>query len=190
MAVVARRGRDWLRLLAWALPAIAGLGVAAAVAAPVLSTAPKPLRLWGAVTYLAFHPACHQQPDRCLWVAGAPMALCARCTVLYTGFALIGFVSQFSLRPVPHAVRLRLFGLALGLMLLDVASEVLGLRGPFLPTRLLTGALVGAAGAWLIVPALRAAESLDSEVTPRTKSCHTPHRTSTQPQGGGIHVTH
>ncbi len=179
----------WLRLLAWALPVLAGLSVALAAAAPVLISAPTPMPAWGTLNYLLFHTACHQQPDRCLWIGGAPMALCARCTALYAGFALIGFVSQFTLHRAPHDLRVRLFLLALALMAADVASEVVGLRGPFLPTRLLTGALAGAAGAWLIVPALRFTESHDLAVGSPSDSGTTVHRTRVHLQGGGIHVT-
>ena len=185
MAVVARREVDWLRLLAWALPALAALGVALAVAAPLLISAAPPLPYWGALDYLLFHSACHQQPDRCLWLGGAPMALCARCTALYGGFALIGFVSQFSVWRAFATQRRRLFWLALALLLADVGSELFGLRGPFLPTRLLTGVITGAAGAWFIVPALleQAAETQPA-VSPRTAI-----RTELHITGGGLHVT-
>lgn len=190
MAVVARRGVYWLRLLAWALPTLAAMSLALAAVAPVLLTSQPSRAAWGAFDYLLFHSVCHQQPDRCLWIGGAPMALCARCTAIYAGFALIGFVSQFSIRQAPHDRRLRLFLLALALLAADVAGEIVGLRGPFLPTRLLTGALAGAAGAWLIIPALRFTESPDLAVGSSTDSGNAVHRTRIHHQGGGIHVTH
>jgi uncharacterized membrane protein len=34
---------------------------------------------------LAYRPACHQLPDRCLDLGFGPLAVCARCTGLYLG---------------------------------------------------------------------------------------------------------
>jgi uncharacterized membrane protein len=41
--------------------------------------------------YEFFRPACHQMPERSFYVAGYPLAVCARCTGLYVG-ALAGVV--------------------------------------------------------------------------------------------------
>jgi len=37
---------------------------------------------------LVCSPLCHQKPSRTLFLAGRPMAVCARCTGLYTGGVL------------------------------------------------------------------------------------------------------
>lgn len=34
--------------------------------------------------------SCHQQPDRCFWVMGYPVALCCRCLGFYTGVFITG----------------------------------------------------------------------------------------------------
>lgn len=31
---------------------------------------------------------CHQHPDRCFYVFGQPLALCARCLGIYSGFVI------------------------------------------------------------------------------------------------------
>lgn len=40
--------------------------------------------------YGVFSSSCQQQPSRTFWLLGYPMALCARCTGIYTGFVLMG----------------------------------------------------------------------------------------------------
>ena len=150
-------GAQWLRGLAVGLPVGAGIAVGLATIAPFLIVADPPLALWGVFDYLLFAPACHQQAERCLWVAGGPMALCARCAAMYAGFAVAG---MFALRVGPssgHTLRTRLFLAALALLAFDVTSEAVGLRDVFLPTRLFTGGLVGATGAWLVLPMLMSA---------------------------------
>ena len=39
--------------------------------------------------------SCHQQPDRCFWILGYPMALCCRCLGFYIGVFITGFVAIF-----------------------------------------------------------------------------------------------
>jgi uncharacterized membrane protein len=34
-------------------------------------------------------PVCHRMPSRSFWLAGVPMGLCARCTGIYAGLALV-----------------------------------------------------------------------------------------------------
>jgi uncharacterized membrane protein len=109
----------------------------AAIAAPWLGS---PL------LYAMFSVVCHQQPERTLWMAGAPLAVCARCTGIYAG-ALLGML----VRP-PVSVRV-----AVALLALDWASEALGLRPAWAGLRLATGLLAGAACAPVVETALREA---------------------------------
>jgi uncharacterized membrane protein len=37
--------------------------------------------------FLGFSPVCHQLPERSFYLFGHPLAVCARCTGLYCGFA-------------------------------------------------------------------------------------------------------
>jgi uncharacterized membrane protein len=69
---------------------LAVLGVALAAAAfwagtflaPVLDGAGS---RWGGVARAVYAPVCHQSPERSLSPAGAPQAVCARCSGLYLG---------------------------------------------------------------------------------------------------------
>ena len=39
--------------------------------------------------------SCHQQPDRCFWILGYPVALCCRCLGFYVGVFITGFMDIF-----------------------------------------------------------------------------------------------
>lgn len=95
-----------------------------------------------------FHPLCHQDPQRSFWFAGAPLAVCHRCTGIYGG-ALLGVllgpllgagaaVRAYLRRKPFHAVLLA--GLP---MALDWGLDVGGLWMNTVPSRVLTGALFG-----------------------------------------------
>lgn len=68
--------------------AVAVLGVAAVVAAPLLVEARPVLAGW---LYAAFDRVCHQIAERSFHLAGHPLAVCHRCTGLYAG-GLAGLV--------------------------------------------------------------------------------------------------
>ncbi len=58
--------------------------------------------------YATFAPFCHQLPERCFWLGQAPLALCARCFGIISGFflglclyPLFGSLSSLSL-PSPR----------------------------------------------------------------------------------------
>ncbi|MBU1185416.1 MAG: DUF2085 domain-containing protein [Acidobacteria bacterium] len=40
----------------------------------------------GSLLYAAFAPTCHQIPSHCFFMAGFPLAVCARCLGIYVGF--------------------------------------------------------------------------------------------------------
>jgi len=69
------------RLLA-ATTIAAGLFCAAVVAIPIAETRGSTAASW---LRLAFRPACHQIPDRCLDLGAGPLPVCARCAGLYAG---------------------------------------------------------------------------------------------------------
>ncbi len=94
------------------------------------------------VVQILFHALCHQIPERSLWIAGAPMAVCARCAGIYFG-ALAALVSRAKWR--------RDGLLAAGLLVaLDMASEAVGLRPAIAVLRVATGFGLG----WFAAPAL------------------------------------
>ncbi len=91
------------------------------------------------VLYSLFAIVCHQQPERSLWLAGSPLAVCARCSGIYFG-ALLGLLLQLP-------ARRRLLLPALGLLVLDWITEAAGVREPWVGVRWTTGCLAGMAGA-------------------------------------------
>ena len=120
-------GRRALRV---GLLALAAAWTALAIAAPLWKSP------W---LYLLFDAVCHQRPERSLWLAGAPMAVCARCLGVYAG-AVIGLAAFLP-------ARRNLFLGALVLMVADLASEALELRPASTAIRCLAGAAAGALAA-------------------------------------------
>jgi uncharacterized membrane protein len=87
--------------------------------------------------YFLFSLVCHQQPERSLWIAGAPLAVCARCAGIYFG-ALLGLLARF---PARRSWLLAAFGL----LALDWITEAAGFRGSLVAIRWTTGCLAGMA---------------------------------------------
>jgi uncharacterized membrane protein len=92
--------------------------------------------------------ACHQEPARCLSVAGLPMALCARCTAIFAGLFICSALTFVSAPTRRLALRLLLF--AGCLTALDVLAEWMGLYANAVMVRLVTGWLLGSAVALMI----------------------------------------
>ncbi|HEX8069418.1 MAG TPA: DUF2085 domain-containing protein [Pyrinomonadaceae bacterium] len=107
---------------------------------------------------LLYHPfglVCHQQPARSYWLAGAPLAVCARCLGVYAGFAL-GVLCYPLVRPLARAdvPARRWLVLALVPTGVDFLLGVTGLWANTHASRALTGALLGAAASFYVVPGL------------------------------------
>jgi len=72
-----------------ALVIASGLWVMAVVSAPLaIAFRPPVLSMCAAAVYAAGAHVCHQRPDRCFWIHGRPMPVCARCSGLYAGAAV------------------------------------------------------------------------------------------------------
>jgi uncharacterized membrane protein len=87
---------------------------------------------------------CHQQPERCFWIFGGPVAVCARCLGIYIG-AAIGLLTRAS-----RSIALRLLIVATLINALDAVTEVAGFHGNWMGVRFGLGLMLGAAGALLI----------------------------------------
>ncbi len=96
------------------------------------------------VLHLGFALVCHQRPERCFWIFGAPVAVCARCLGIYLGAAL-GLLIHISRR-----IALRLLLAAAAISLIDWTAEISGLHGNWLDVRFFLGLALGAAGAMLV----------------------------------------
>ena len=78
MTAVGPRARLWIASAAVA----SGLVCLAVALLPVLERRVAPELGWAR---LAFRPACHQIPERCLDLGDGPLPVCARCFGLYVG---------------------------------------------------------------------------------------------------------
>lgn len=82
---------------------------------------------------------CHREAARTIHWGGVGLAVCTRCAGIYFGLGLGALVLRPRLAQWP--LRAWVAGAAL-LMVLDVATEVVGLRPEWAPLRLATGLLL------------------------------------------------
>ncbi len=96
---------------------------------------------------------CHQQIDRTFVSGGIPLAVCSRCTGIYTALPLVLLVFSFFFTVLVRAKRyiVRIFALASLLVILDGAGNLLHLWQTADLIRLLTGTLWGMAAGLLLI---------------------------------------
>jgi uncharacterized membrane protein len=136
----------------WMLPAMSLLCMVVAV--PYLVT--RDYAVLGFELQRGFALVCHQRPERCFWIFGAPIAVCARCLGIYLG-AAIGLLMRTSRR-----IAVRLLIAAALINGLDAVSEVVGFHGNWMGVRFGLGLSLGVAGAMLIsssIPEVSPAEA-------------------------------
>lgn len=105
--------------------------------------------------YYFFGFLCHQIPDRSLYIAGEPFAVCSRCFGVYFGLVL-GFAAYPLWRNISETEPLPKFWLFLSLIPVSVDWSLTFFRlweNTHL-SRFLTGMIVGVACSTFIVPAL------------------------------------
>lgn len=105
-----------------------------------IARAHLPLGAFGRALDLAFLPFCHRIAERTLALSGIPMPLCSRCAGIFGGIAL-GAICAWPTLPM-RVWRTALMVLT-ALMLVEIATQDLGLHPVFHPTRIATGALLG-----------------------------------------------
>ena len=129
------------KILAAFLASIAA-GVTGASAACALAIANGASMKWR----LLFRLICHGIPDRCFFIAGVPMPICARCTAIYGGLAagiiLFWVVGAFRRLPSEISARRILFIAAIPLVV-DGLTQLVRLRESTNLLRLETGLLLG-----------------------------------------------
>lgn len=111
---------------------------------------------WAALLlYRGFSLICHQRSERSFYWCGSPLAVCVRCTGIYSGAILGGLLypvwQGLAVQRLP--ARRYLFG-ALLLLLLDWSVGVTGLVQHYSTSRLATGLLAGAVSMFYILPLL------------------------------------
>ena len=139
---------------AWAMAcAVALVFVALIFSAPVLESSGHAGAAW--VIYHAFAPLCHQIAERSFYVAGHPLAVCARCTGVYAGFAacLVLYPLVRPLRRTDAPARAWLVIAALPATI-DFLTNFTGLAHNTHLSRLATGAWLGAGAVFFVVPGL------------------------------------
>lgn len=105
--------------------------------------------------YGAFATLCHQLPERSYFIDGHKLAVCSRCTGVYAGFALtlLLYPSIRSLKnpftPRPSWLLLAALPLAI-----DFSVNFFGFWQNTHTSRLLTGALLGSAVVFYVMPGI------------------------------------
>lgn len=105
--------------------------------------------------YEAFSHVCHQIPERSFHIAGYPLAVCARCTGLYVGFAaVVAFYPLMTSLKRTHTPERKWLFVAAAPLGIDFALGLFGIWGNSHLSRLLTGGLLGAVSVFFILPGL------------------------------------
>ncbi|MFL6228138.1 MAG: DUF2085 domain-containing protein [Pyrinomonadaceae bacterium] len=139
---------------AWLLASVGALAfVALLFAAPVLESAGHGTAAW--FVYHSFAPLCHQIAERSFYVAGHPLAVCARCTGVYAGFAacllLYPLLRPLRLTQAPPRAWLWVAVLPTAV---DFSINFTGLAHNTHLSRLVTGAWLGAGAVFFVMPGL------------------------------------
>lgn len=137
---------------AWAgVAAVALLWVAIIAGAPLAASGGHETTAF--VIYQGLKTVCHQMPERAFWVAGHPLAVCARCFGIYAGFAsavlLYPLLRRLRRTDTPRRAWLIL---ALFPTAFDFTLGITGLWANTHSSRFLTGAWLGAWAAIYVVP--------------------------------------
>ena len=133
------------KIIAATLTAIAGAILSASLACTAAIAHGASMR-WRVL----FRLFCHGIPERCLYLWGVPMPICARCTAIYAGLILSFVVFLILPRMRESVARIVLYA-ALVPMAVDGLTQLAGLRLSTNPLRLETGLLAGVAfGVWAL----------------------------------------
>ena len=146
--------------------------------------------LSGLIIYQAFSYLCHQIPERSLFIAGHPLAVCSRCSGIYAGFAtaLLLYPLLRSLRQTesPHRKWLLIAALPLAV---DFSLGFFGIWQNVHLSRFATGALLGGVAVFYVMPGLtdlslrwRSHAGRTSENSPLNKAPSGPARQQVAPE--------
>lgn len=105
--------------------------------------------------YGAFATLCHQLPERSYFIDGHPLAVCSRCTGVYAGFAftllLYPLIRSLKNPVMPRPGWLLLAALPLAI---DFGINFFGFWQNTHTSRLLTGAFLGSAVVFYVMPGI------------------------------------
>ena len=141
-------------LIVWSLVVVGALTVVALLVAAPLAQG-NGLQWLSFTVYEAFSHFCHQTPERSFYIAGYPLAVCARCTGLYVGFAAaLAFYPVMTSLKRTHAPERKWLFIAAAPLAIDFALGFFGVWENSHLSRFLTGALLGAISVFFIMPGL------------------------------------
>ncbi len=106
-----------------------------------------------ALLYVFFKPVCHQQMDRCLWIAGTSLPVCARCLGIYLG-GVLGLFMWGLVRGTDDVRVPARYWLVLGFLpvAVDGVINATGLLTSPAAVRMITGLIAGATVACILAP--------------------------------------
>ncbi|MGH9603874.1 MAG: DUF2085 domain-containing protein [Terriglobales bacterium] len=138
-------------LLVAAIPAAL---TGAALSAPLLGAFGYTLSAFAIVQF--FSVVCHQDAARSFWIAGAPVAVCARCLGIY-----LGAVAGTWINARRRTILWLLFATVL-VSVLDYLAEAAGLHGNWPLMRFALGGILGASFGALVVASTQRALPAES----------------------------
>ena len=146
--------RSRLPLLFWlGCVAVVFCVIGLIVAAPLAAAYNHPQ--FAAAIYHSFKTLCHQIPERSFFIAGHQFAVCARCTGLYSGFALVlllyPMVRSLHSSDVP---KVRWLFVAAAPLAIDFSLTFFGIWENTHTSRLLTGMLLGGVTVFYVMPGI------------------------------------
>ena len=138
-----------------ALVVVGVLWLAAILLAPLaIASSHGVLSVGAACTYVTGSRICHQRPERCFWILGRPMPVCARCTGIYAGAAVAGplgllLASSWSSRRTRLALALAAIP-----TIISWGLEYAGFAHPSNALRAILGLPLGFVVTWVVVSTL------------------------------------
>lgn len=118
------------------------------------------------LSYGIFAPICHQDPSRSFAMFGLSLAVCQRCSGIYSGLLALSLVPLEAAFLMDEPLRRRIWAmLGIAPILLDALLPWMGIWRSSPGTRFATGFMFGAVVSSLLVPAV-------SELILRAKRVH------------------
>jgi len=121
--------------------------------APVLSTAGSFLATISDFIYIFYSKTCHQIDERSFHLIGAKVAVCSRCSSVYSGFLLsvvlypfVKGINSLKMPPLWFLIAASVF------MVLDVFLDIGGIFSNTFISRAITGGIIGFILPFYLIP--------------------------------------
>ena len=141
-------------LVFWLISVVVALSVIALILVAPVAAASGHSEVASGI-YGGFATLCHQLPERSYFINGHQLAVCSRCTGVYAGFAftllLYPLIRSLKNPVMPRPSWLLLAALPLAI---DVGVNFFGFWQNTHTSRLLTGAILGSAVVFYVMPGI------------------------------------